>query len=263
MTAQNARRRIFLGFVFLAITAFHRLAAQDGQQTLPLKRFEVLRVDADDIRRVPSSVRPIFSDPAPDGELVKSLEEAAKVAGFTPRLLKSPAIDEIAVANPVNAQIKITVGELSAALKDAKAADVSVPETWNGVSIALHQNRGILTSYGPFFIVQAPPLTMSAPAGFPVDRLIEVLFRIAGMNAMDAMKFRQDFAASPTAYFPIPKRYDMDNHHVTLASGPGLLLQNADKGGELALMWSDGDRSYFLSGLLTEAQAIAAANELH
>jgi len=55
----------------------------------------------------------------------------------------------------------------------------------------------------------------------------------------------------------------MDNRHVTLAAGSGLLLQNAEKGGEIALMWSDGDRSFFLSGLLSEAQAIAAANELH
>ena len=128
MTAQSARRCIFFGFVFLAATAFHRLAAQDGQQTFPLKRFEVIRVDVDDIRKLPASVCPIFSDPAPDGELAKSLDEAAKVAGFTPHILKSPAVEnEIAVVNPVNAQIKIGLGELSGALKEAKAADVSVP----------------------------------------------------------------------------------------------------------------------------------------
>jgi hypothetical protein len=261
MTTQKTA--IFLALVVVATFTFQTLAAQNAQQTLPLKQFEVIRVDVDDIRRLPSSVRPIFSDPAPDGELVKSLDEAAKLAGFTPRLLKSRTVDQIAVVNPVNAEIKVVVAELTGALSQAKAGDVSVPQTWNGLNIALHQNRGILTGYGDFFIVQAPPLTMNAPAGFPLDQLIEVVFRIAGMNAMDARMFRQDFAANPTAYFPIPKRYDMNNHHVTLASGSGLLLQNAEKGGEMAFMWSDGDRSYFLSGLLTEAQAIAAANELH
>jgi len=264
MTPQmTARHLTFASLVLLVIPRFHPVAAQERQQMLPLKRFEVVRVDADAIRRLPPSVRPIFSDPAPDGQLVKSLEEAAKIAGFTPRLLKSPAVDEIVVVNPSNVEIKIGVGELTTALQSAKAGDVSVPAAWNGVSIALRQNRGILTGYGAYFIVQAPTLTINAPAGFAVDQLIEVVFRIAGINAADARKFRQDFVASPSAYFPIPARYDMDNRHITLAAGSGLLLQNAEKGGEIALMWSDGDRSYFLSGLLSEAQAIAAANELH
>jgi hypothetical protein len=47
-----------------------------------------------------------------------------------------------------------------------------------------------------------------------------------------------------------------------MTSGTGLLLQNADKGGELAFMWSTGDRSYFLTGLVTEDQAIAIGNSL-
>lgn len=253
----------FVSLVIVAILPFHPLSAQAPQQVLQLKRFEVIRLNSDDVRRLPSSVRPIFSDPAPDGELAKSLDEAAKRAGFTPRLLKSPKVDEIAVVNPVNAEIKIGVLELTTALEEAKARDVLVPPAWNAISIALHQDRGILTGYGDFFIVQAPPLTMNAPAGFPLDQFLEVLFRIAGINAIDARLLRQNFAATPAAYFPIPTRYEMDNRQVRLAAGSGLLLQNADKGGELALMWSDGDRSYFLSGLLTEAQAIATANELH
>jgi hypothetical protein len=54
----------------------------------------------------------------------------------------------------------------------------------------------------------------------------------------------------------------MDIREVQLTSGPGLLVQNAGKGGELAFMWSTTDRSYFLSGLITEDEAIALANSL-
>jgi hypothetical protein len=54
----------------------------------------------------------------------------------------------------------------------------------------------------------------------------------------------------------------MDIREVQLGAGPGMLLQNAEKGGELALMWSDADRSYFLTGLVTENQAIAIANSV-
>ena len=54
----------------------------------------------------------------------------------------------------------------------------------------------------------------------------------------------------------------MDIRGVKLTSGSGILLQNADKGGELALMWSDADRSYVVTGLMTETQAIALANSV-
>jgi hypothetical protein len=54
----------------------------------------------------------------------------------------------------------------------------------------------------------------------------------------------------------------MDNRQVEVTGGHGLILQNAEKGGELAFMWSTAERSYFLFGLLTEAQAIADANAL-
>ena len=83
-----------------------------------------------------------------------------------------------------------------------------------------------------------------------------------GINAAEAGNLRRKFAANPAAYFPIPSRYDMDIREVRLNAGNGLLLQSADKGGELALMWSDADRSYFVTGLMTEAQVIAMANSL-
>jgi hypothetical protein len=54
----------------------------------------------------------------------------------------------------------------------------------------------------------------------------------------------------------------MDIHEVRLNSGPGILLQNADKVGEIAFAWSSADRSYFITGQLTEAQVIEIANSL-
>jgi hypothetical protein len=76
-----------------------------------------------------------------------------------------------------------------------------------------------------------------------------------GINAPEARVLRDKFAATPSAFFPIPTRYDMDIRQVPMTSGPGLLLQNAAKGGELAFMWSIADWSYFLTGLITEDQS--------
>jgi hypothetical protein len=82
------------------------------------------------------------------------------------------------------------------------------------------------------------------------------------MNAGQARTIRQTFAVTPLAFFPIPTRYDMDVHQVKLRTGSGTLLQNSSKQGEIALAWSDDDRTYFLSGQLTEAQAIATADSI-
>ena len=247
--------------VFCAMLIFSPLLAQQ-QQTLLLRRFEVIRVNPDDFRRLPPSVLPIFSSPVPDGEPVASLDEAAKRAGFAPRLLKSVPASRFVVIDSINVEIKIDVNELTAALRQARVGDIRVPQQWNGVVIGLHQDAGILTDYGDFFIAQAQPFTMKTTSGFPIDRLMEILLRIAGINTAQAHALCQDFSTNAVSFFPIPTRYEMDNRHVRLAAGDGLLLQNADKGGELVLMWNDGERSYFLSGLLSEAQAIAAANAL-
>jgi hypothetical protein len=159
-------------------------------------------------------------------------------------------------------EAKIVVAELTTALREARVSGVNVPQAWDGVSIGLQQGPGVLVDYGDFFIAQAPLLTLNPPAGFPLDEFVEILLRVAGMKAADAGNIRQKFKADPMAFFPIPPRYDMDIREVKLTPGTGLLLQNAEKGGELALMWSDADHSYVLTGLMTETQAIAIADSV-
>jgi hypothetical protein len=230
---------------------------------IALKRVEVLRIEPADMDRIPPSLRPIFVDPTPDAEAVGSLEEAAKLAGFQPRLPKSENKPQFGVSDAIRAEATISIAALTDALRNANAADVAVPGNWDNVTIPIHQDRGILVDYGDFILTQAPPLTLNPPAGFPFDQFVEALFRLIGMKAADARSMRQKFSAAPAAFFPIPGRYDMDIHEVRLNSGSGLLLQNGDKVGELALIWSIPDRTYFLTGLLTEAQVIEIANSLN
>jgi hypothetical protein len=204
------------------------LLALQSTQTVALKRFEVVRVDRAGIESLPSSLRSIFADPSPGAEPVASRDEATSRIGMTPRLPKSTVKPEFGIMDSLNGQ----------------------------------QAPGILTDYGNFILTQAPPLTMTVPAGFPVDRLMEVILRIMGINAKDASTMREKFKANPAAFFPIGTRFEMDIHDVRLNSGTGVLLQNGDKVGELALAWSNADRSYFITGQLTEAQVIEIANSL-
>ena len=233
-----------------------------SSQAVALKRFEVLRVDPAGMERLPPSLRAIFRDPVPGAEPVDSLDEAVKRAGFDPRLPKSTNTPQFGVMDPVHAQITIGVADLNRALTEMKGTDVAIPQNWDGITIGIEQGRGILADYGDFFITQAPALTLSVPAGFPFDQFVEVLSRAVGMNAAEARTLSRRFAANPAVLFPISVRYDMDIREVRLNSGPGLLLQNASKIGELALAWSSADRSYFVTGQLTEAEAIDLANSI-
>src|SRR5215471_14409695 len=238
------------------------LLALQSTQTVALKRFEVVRVDREGIERLPESLRFIFADPSPGAEPVASQEEATSRIGLTPRLPKSTVKPEFGIMDSFNGEAIISVAELKASLEKSNAADVPIPKEWDGVVLKIQQAPGILTDYGNFLLTQAPPLTLTAPGGFPVDRFIEVLVRIMGINAKDASTIREKFAANPAAFFPIGTRFELDIHDVRLNSGSGVLLQNGDKVGELALAWSTADRSYFITGQLTEAQVVEIANSL-
>jgi len=238
------------------------LLAVQSQQAIKLKRFEIVRVDPAGMNRLPPSLRAIFADPVPDAEPVASLNEAATRVGFTPRLPKSATPIQLAVTDPVRADARLELEVLKQALRDGTVTNVTVPQDWEAVTIAIERGPGVLADYGDFVIVQAPPLTLNSPSGFPLDQFVEVLFRVVGIDAPDARTLRQKFAANPAVLFPIPIRYEMDIHEVRLNSGSGLLLQNGSKIGDLALVWSTADHIYFLTGALTETQAIELVNSI-
>src|SRR5262249_43558636 len=182
--------------------------------------------------------------------------------GFTPRVLTGKTPKRMFVTNLVKEAATINVAALTAAVRDAKLQDITVPADWDGVTLELQQRPGILIDYGDFYVAQGPPRTLTTTPGFPIAQCLEVMFRVIGISTSEARNLRDSFAANASTYLPVAPRFDMDIRQVALPSGSGLLLQNADKGGELAFMWSTGDRSYFLTGLVTEDEVIAIAKTL-
>src|SRR5262245_9884282 len=116
--------------LMLAAMLWVQAVALPAPQKFVLKSFEVIRVNPDGMRRLPESVRSIFVDPSPDGELVHNLEDAAKRVGFTPRLVSGKAPKHFFFTERVSEQVKIRVADLKAALRAAKVENVTVPETW-------------------------------------------------------------------------------------------------------------------------------------
>src|SRR6266849_1041534 len=174
------------------------LFALQSTQAVALKKFEVVRVNPSGMETLPESLRPIFADPTPGADAIDTVEEAAVRAGFTPRLPKSENKPDFGVIPAIHRDATISISELNATLSNARATDVVLPQDWNNVKITIQQAAGILADYGDFLITQSPPLTITAPAGFPLDRFMEVVFRIVGMSAPDARVVREKFATNPT-----------------------------------------------------------------
>src|SRR5262245_44714455 len=203
-------------------------------QSVALRRFEVIRVTSEDLRRLPNSMRAFFVDPVPDGVPVDNLEEASKRVGFTPRVLAGKMPKRMFITNLVDSEATINVADLTAAVRDAKLQDVTIPANWDGVTLQLQQRPGILVDYGDFYIAEGQSRTLTIKPDFPMAQCLEVLFRVLGISTSEARTLRDSFTANASTYLPIAPRFDMDIRQVALPSGSGLLLQNADKGGELA-----------------------------
>src|SRR5262245_15947117 len=107
--------RVKMSLMLAGILWVQAIALQTPQNFV-LKRFEVIRVNPDGMRRLPESVRSIFIDPVPDGEPIQNLQDAASRVGFTPRLLSGKAPTHLFVTEPVSEQVKISVADLNAAL---------------------------------------------------------------------------------------------------------------------------------------------------
>jgi hypothetical protein len=260
---------VSVGLLVLALPST-RAIAQRFLQRFSATRFDVLPVGRGDLEKLPNSVRSVLVNPMPAETPVGDVAEAARQAGFVPRLPQSNGLGELlaapkfSVIASISKESQIRVAELRTALGLAGANDVSVPEDWNGVVIGIQESAGIAADYGSMYLAQRLPLSLDAPPGFPVDWFLGCLFRIIGLSSIEAQNLLHQFAANPAEFLLIAPRYH-DTRQLQLALGPAGFLQNNGKahGAGVMLIWSTADRSYFLSGPLTESQAIAIANSIN
>ena len=89
-------------------------------------------------------------------------------------------------------------------------------------------------------------------------------FGFAGMNAADAAALGNRSRERPAEFLLVAPRYRMNPREVQVASGAAVLLRYSsdDRLERRTLVWNARDRAYFLSGYLTEVEAMAIANSL-
>lgn len=244
----------------VAVLPATRAVGQRIWDQLFLRDVTVLRVDPNRLP-MPLSIHMGQNSPV----RAATVQEAAQFAGFSPVFPPDfgPA-PELAVIGPISAAMNLNVEELRTALKGSGARDVRVPQEWDGVKIDIQLSPLVVASYSDdTSLMQLKPVALNAPAGFAMEELSEVAFRILGLGEREARQMAVKFTQHPTWFIAIPQDEAADIREVALQSGTGMLIRDTDEDTGLvttSLIWSTHDRTFLLSGKITEERAIRLAN---
>jgi hypothetical protein len=233
-----------------------RAVAQRIWDQLFLTNVEVLRVNSG---AVPWN---ISVRSAPQAIDVDTPAAAAKEAGLSPIL--PPGVPKLAVMGRIDVDLSLSTGQLREALQRAGALDIRVPDEWDGVKVGIHVSPIIVATYpDDITLMQLKPIGLTAPVGFAIEDFAEVTFRIVGLNSTEAKRMAAQFTANPSWFLGIPQDEMVEIRETPLRSGKGMLIEEYDedtKAMTTALIWSTSDRTFLLSGKMSEKRAIAIAN---
>jgi hypothetical protein len=222
-----------------------RVLAQQLWSRLILNRVDVVRVD---FSNLPMRAH-VTTDVAP--EEVQNVDAAEGKAGFRPYLPAAgvlPGNPSITVLGPIAAEQTIHVAELQAALHKAGANEFQVPPEWEGVqlraSIGPMVNLGYPNEVG---ILEAKPIELSIPAGFPLQQFAEMAFRSIGVSVWEAKAMAQQFVANPAWLLGIPADEVANIERVPLRGGSAMVIEEfKDDGtaGRVTVLRSTSERMY-------------------
>ena len=244
-----------------------RVFAQQVWQRLTAGRIEVVRVDFDSLPDEAKSLSAhLIQKPAPP-QSAASAEEAARLAGFPPRL-PAPGIlagsPRLSVLGPMSFGTTIQAADLELALRKAGVSDQPVPRQWDGAQIALAIGFTVTATWSDdTWFMQGLPPVISMPTGFDLGGFLGAVLRAAGMRSADARQLGRRIAASPAMLLGIGGEEQVNIRDVKLRSGPGTVMEDFDEHGRrerVAVVWSAPDRIYLLSGGFDVEKAIAVAN---
>jgi hypothetical protein len=233
-----------------------RVLAQHLWDRYVLNRVDVVTVDFADL--------PLHAQVTPGGppQVAMDLDDVERKAGFRPALPAPgvlPANPAVTVISAMTVEETIHVAALQAALNKAGANDARVPALWEGVQ--LHATVGPIVNLNypnEVGILEAKPVELSIPTGFPLESFAEIAFRGIGRSALEARSLAQRFIANPAWMLGIPSDEVANIEQVSLPNGPAMLVEetNNDDGspGRVTVLRSANDRIYCV---LTNSRQLA------
>jgi|GEM_PF-1415607 len=243
-----------------------RVLAQQFWQFLTVPKVAVIRVNAWP-EGVPSPKINVIGTPIPPIP-ARDLEEARWRVHYDPRLPRPGVLatsPRISTTFRVSAGTVVKTADLELALRAAGVTDLTVPPQWEGAQLALHTSAIVIAEWPDAVLVQSLPLTLTAPAGFDFSAYSALVLRVVGVGPEEARRLAQRIGTAPPWLAPITRDFDTiaSIEEITLNSGPGTLLQEKGRDGEVertTVVWSVPDRVYALHGSLSRELAMATAN---
>jgi len=216
---------------------------------------------------------------------VSTLAEASKAVGFTvPIPTTLPAGLEstprsLMVTGAFSATFTPDIKKVRAYLSSIGASDVKLPDNLDGAPISLQVSPAVSVLYtekggvsrspdgtvrpqvGQRFLYLGATTspTLNVPDGIDVEQIRTELLKVPGLppELVNQLRAVQDWRN--TVVVPVVKGTSKD---VTVQGEKGLLISASDGQGE-TLLWLKGNVVYTMTGNVSEAELLAAANSLH
>jgi hypothetical protein len=225
-----------------------RAVAQRLWDQVVLGRLQVLI--ADDDGAAASFFSPEFQR-RPEPRPVRSVEDASRLAGFTPRL---PGLDAFATAarysvtDETSATLRLDIRGIRRLVARAGGASSEVPDTWNGAVLEVRVGPVIIADYGSTLLLQSLPFQLMTPPDFDLEVFYRIAFRSFGMSEHDARTLGADLGISPALLTFMPKEDDALVHEFQTRSGTVLMIDEVYGHDKTLAVWSTPDRLYALFG---------------
>lgn len=252
--------------VILAVVAAvpqSRAVAQDlWYRVFFVRRFEAIRLD---LSRIPLQAS-ITSNGVTQS--FATLEEAERKAGFRPMApppeVAGRSTGEFTVTGPIGARQMVDLPALRAALDKVGAREVQLPAEWQGATIRMNLGPMVFSGYEQGVqIVQAKPIELHVPGGFPLAKFAEAAFRCAGISEWQARAMGEKFTKSPAWLLHLPEDEVANIEEIPLRVGSGLLVEDTLEGGgsRATIMFGTAERIFAISSPSREF-GIRIANSL-
>jgi hypothetical protein len=244
-----------------------RITAQRFWDEVVLGRIQVLTTDFERHGAAASFVS-LEMQVRTEADPVSSLEEASRVAGFTPRLPQAGVFTvapAYSVTDVMSARLQLRTPAIRYLLAQAGGSSSEVPDAWNGVVLEARVGPIVVADYNGVLLLQSLPFRLIKPVDFDLELFYRIAFQSIGMNEDDARALSADAAISPALLMVMPKEERDLVHEFRTKSGTGMMIEEVYGPGKIAALWSGADRLYALfpaSGEISREFVIKVANAL-
>ena len=215
-------------------------------------------------------------DPGPP-TYVASPEAASAKAGFdvsTPAFLPpGMAADSVFVQGEAAARMSVSESKLRSLLERLDLDDVTVPAGLDGHWVELRKPPVVMQRFKSerrrAMFLQAPSPEVTLPAGWNLAQLGEIGLRILGLDSRAAKRIAKATDWRSTLLVPLPMNAT-SFRQVNVGGQSGLLIHTTGEPAadgkrhreKTILMWSAGDRIFFLQGDLDGKELVRMAESV-